>query len=60
MDFPSWPGEVMDRGWLDGVFISSFFLSVKCGRVMVAPEATAAMKGLAREEGLGRLWVGTF
>ena len=50
----------MYRGWLDGVFISSFFLSVKCGRVMVAPEATAAMKGLAREEGLGRLWVGTF
>lgn len=54
-DFLSWPGEVMDRDWLDIILISSSFLSTMWGRVMVAPEAMAAMKEPAREKWLGRL-----
>lgn len=40
----------MDHDWLDTILISSSFLSMVCGRVMVVPEAMAAMKELAREK----------
>lgn len=45
----------MDCGWLDIILTSSLFLSMRCGRVMVTPEAMTAGEELSRGKSLGRL-----